>query len=107
MKRIGTRKPRKVYLREWRVKRQLTQEQLAQRVGENGTNSENITRWETGARNMNSSVLADLAYALDIEVPDLFRDPNRPTADDLLRELPPDLAGNVMAIIDRMRRTGT
>jgi transcriptional regulator with XRE-family HTH domain len=104
MKRIGSRKPRKVYLKEWRLKRHLTQEQLAQRLE---TNSENITRWETGSRNMNSAVLADLAYALDIEVPDLFRDPERPTADDLLRELPPGLADNVLAIIDRMRRTGT
>lgn len=79
--RIGPKKPFRLYIAEWREKAGLSQERLAERVG---TSKASISRWETGERDPTAKVLAAIAYALDKEVPDLFRDPKRPSADALL-----------------------
>lgn len=103
--RIGTRRPRRIYMVEWRDKRGLTQQQLADRIG---TTKESISRWETGKRQMNVEILAEVAHALDIDVPDLFRSPDQPTPADLLRDLP---AEKVQQVIDYIgfvtRKTGS
>lgn len=79
--RIGPKKPFRLYIAERREKAGLSQEQLAERVG---TSKASISRWETGERDPTAKVLAAIAYALDKEVADLFRDPKRPSADELL-----------------------
>jgi len=81
--RIGPKRPFRLYIAEWREKAGLTQEQLAERVG---TSKASISRWETGERDPTAKVLAAIAYALDREVADLFRDPARPSPDALLAE---------------------
>lgn len=80
--RIGPKKPIRFYLAEWRTKRHLTQEQLAERVG---TTKATISRWENQERDVGGRVLAALADALNLEVPDLYRDPEMPSADALMR----------------------
>jgi Predicted transcriptional regulators len=85
--RIGPKQPKRHYLRAWREKRHLTQEQLAARLG---THKGQISNWENGRRDMSMGVQAAIAEALGLDNPgDLFRDPDQPTADELLRSLPP------------------
>ena len=77
--RIGPRDPIKHYLKEWRVYRALTQQQLADRLpnGDDGkpTGKDQISRWERNERGMTMDVQAALADALGLENPgELFRD---------------------------------
>lgn len=89
--RIGPRKPSRLYLKEWREKAGLTQEQLADRID---TTKGTISRWENDKakskehRAPSDDALTALAEALDIEKQDLFRDPERPSIDALLRMVP-------------------
>lgn len=87
--RIGPRNQSKwrVYFKEWREKKELTQEQLAERIG---TTHVTVSRMETGSRQWNSGYLAALAHALGIEPQDLFHHPDKPTIDELLRHASPD-----------------
>lgn len=90
--RIGPKRPRRVYLSEWREYRGLTQKQLGDRLG---VTDMTISRWERacagGPRQLpgtaypNTNVLAAISEALDIEPQDLYRHPDTPSADALLR----------------------
>ncbi|HMT13112.1 MAG TPA: helix-turn-helix transcriptional regulator [Aestuariivirga sp.] len=85
--RIGPKKPLRFYLAEWRIKRHLTQEQLAERVE---TTKATISRWENQERDAGGKALAALADALNLEVPDLYRNPEMPSADALMRDARPE-----------------
>lgn len=80
--RIGARKPVRLYLAEWRESRNLTQQQLADRLE---TSDVTISRWETGKRRPDDDAKSAIAWVLGIEVVDLYRHPERPSADALLR----------------------
>jgi transcriptional regulator with XRE-family HTH domain len=80
--RIGPKHAFQHFIQEWRDERGLTQEQLANRVE---TTKASISRWETGERDPTMKVLAAIADALSIDIADIFRDPKRPSADQLLR----------------------
>ncbi|MBS0257229.1 MAG: helix-turn-helix transcriptional regulator [Proteobacteria bacterium] len=98
--RIGPSKPLRHFLKEWRVKKGLTQQQLADRlpIGEDGkaTGKDQISRWERSERGMTMDVQAALAEALDIEPGALFHDPDRPSIDDLLRNAPPEIRAEII-----------
>lgn len=94
--RIGRRRPARLYIAEWREDRGLTQEQLAGRLE---TSDVTISRWETGKRRPDLDAQAAIAEALDIEHADLFRDPARPTPNDLLRGQPPEIIAAAMKMI--------
>jgi transcriptional regulator with XRE-family HTH domain len=83
--RIGPRNSKRwrVFFKEWREAKELTQEQLAARLG---TTHVTISRMETGAREWNAGYLSAMAEALGIEPQDLFHHPSRPTLDELLRD---------------------
>lgn len=49
-----------------------------------GTTKASISRWERSTRVPTLTVLAAIADALDIEVAQIFMDPERPSADALL-----------------------
>ena len=103
--RIGARRPRQLFLGEWREKRGLTQQQLADRVG---TTKESVSRGENGKRQMNVAILAEMADALGIDVPDLFFSPDKPSPSELLRAMPRETvqaAEDFLAIAGR--KTGT
>lgn len=97
--RIGPKRPRRVYLAEWRDHRGLTQEQLGQRLGVTGMT---VSRWERALSNParapgtalpNTNVLAAICEALggDLDVIDLYRHPDQPSADALLRNQPAEV----------------
>ncbi|ASJ58963.1 XRE family transcriptional regulator [Sinorhizobium meliloti] len=111
--RIGPKKPFRHFLKEWRVAKGLTQQQLADRlpVGEDGkpTGKDQISRWERNERDMTMSVQAALAEALGFgEDPGkLFHDPEQPSIDDLLRSAPPERRRDIFVVVEAMLRTGT
>jgi len=83
--RIGPRNPNKarLFLKEWREAKSLTQDQLAERIG---TTKGTVSRMEGGTRDPNVGYLAAFAEAIgEEEVSVLFRSPGAPTRDELLR----------------------
>jgi len=101
--RIGARKPRKLYLREWRNHYGLTLEQLAGRLE---TSRETISRWENGHRLVNTDILAELADAIGhgLEPQDFYRHPAQPSADELLRQLPEEQKAAAWTVLESMRK---
>ena len=110
--RIGPSRPFKHYLKEWREKQGLTQQQLADRlpVGDDGkpTGKDQISRWENGKRDMTMSVQAALSEALGFgdDPGRLFHDPDRPSVDELLKNAPPQKRIEILAVVQTMLRTG-
>lgn len=87
-KTIGPKRPRKIFLAEHRLKRGLTQKQLAERVP---CDEQHIAKWEQGRVMISTDALAALAEALGgdlMEPEDLYHHPDRPSPNQLLRELP-------------------
>lgn len=110
--RIGPAKPFRHFLKEWRQKKGLTQQQLADRlpVGDDGkpTGKDQVSRWERNERGMTMDVQAALAEALNLSSPgDLFRDPDMPSADELLRAVGPAERNRIFAVIETMVKTGS
>lgn len=102
--RIGPKTPVKLFIAEWREKRDgMNQDQLANRVG---TTKSSISRWETGERDITLGALAAIAEALDVEVEDLYRDPARPSADALLKGMDDTTRRQAFRLIEALK-TGT
>lgn len=102
--RIGAKKPVRLYIAEWRkFRNDMSQEQLANRIG---STKSSISRWETGERDITMGALAAIAEALQCEVPDLYRDPARPSADALLRGSSEALRAQAFRLIEALK-TGT
>ncbi len=57
------------FLRELRKEKQLTQEQLAERVG---VTSRSVSRWETGSNMPDLSILVELADFYDVDIRDII-----------------------------------
>lgn len=104
LERIGSKHPVRHFLREWREKKGLTQEQLGQRVN---SGKDQISRWEKGGRSLKLETQYALAHALGIEPGDLFRHPDQPSVDALLRAASPETKKQVIEYIDfLMRKAG-
>ena len=60
-----------------------------------------VSRWETGERRPDIDTLAAITEALghNLEARDLYRHPDQPSADDLLRGQPQDVVENAMKMI--------
>lgn len=99
--RIGPKRPIRLFLAQWRNKVGLTQQQVADRLE---TSDVTISRWETGERRPNLDAQAAYAEALGIELPDLWRDPEQPSADELLRGQPPEIVDQAFKVIRAIRR---
>jgi transcriptional regulator with XRE-family HTH domain len=99
--RIGPRHPHRIFIAEWREKKDLTQEQLGERLG---TSDVTISRWETGKRKPDLDAQAAIAEALGIELTDLFRHPDTPSADALLRDQPAEVIDAAFRMLRGLRR---
>jgi len=99
--RIGPRRPRRLYILEWREARGLTQDRLAERLG---VSSMTVSRWERGTSLLNTDVMGALADALDIEPEDLFHHPDQPSANALLRGQPVEIRDQAISIIKAIRK---
>lgn len=86
----------RLFIAEWRERRGLSQDALADRVG---TTKASISRWETGNRDITGKSLATVAAALGIDAAHLFRHPDDPSLDDLLANASPSLRRKAIAVI--------
>jgi transcriptional regulator with XRE-family HTH domain len=100
---IGPRKPRKIYLAEYREQRGLTQEQLAARLE---TTAMTVSRWERRATAVSTDTLEAIAEALggNLEAEDLYHHPDQPSPNQLLRGQPPEVIESAMRMIRAIRR---
>lgn len=98
------RRQAKVYLQEWRDKKGLTQEQLAERIE---TSKSVISKLENGRQRYNQEWLEAYAFALDVDVPTLFRHPDAPTPSELLAGMTPDQRVIAMALLETLAKTGS
>ena len=99
--RIGPRRTVRLFLAEWREHRGLSQEALGGRLG---VSDVTISRWETGKRRPDMDAQAAIAEALGIEIMDLFRHPDQPSADALLRDQPVEVRDQAIKLIQAIRR---
>lgn len=99
--RIYPRRLPRLYLAEWRESLGLSQEALGERLGVSGVT---VSRWETGRRRPDLNVLAAICEALGIEPPNAYRHPDQPTADDLLRDQPPEVREQAIKLIRAIRQ---
>jgi transcriptional regulator with XRE-family HTH domain len=100
---IGPKRPRKIYMAEYRLKYGLTQEQLAARLD---TRAMTISRWERQATTMTTGTLEAVAKALDgnLEPEDLYYHPDKPSPNQLMRGLPPEVVEGAMRMIMALRK---
>lgn len=63
-----------------------------------------VSRWEIGTAKLSNYVMAALAEALNCDVTDLFRHPNQPSADALLRDQPEDIKEQAIKLIMAIRK---
>lgn len=78
---------RQLYLKEWRNRAKLTQQQLADRLD---TTKATISRYENRKREPDVGYLEALADALDREPQDFYRHPDTPSPEELLRGVSDD-----------------
>ena len=93
--------PVRHYLKEWRLKRGLTQLQLAQRLN---TTKSMISRYERGGRAMTLLVQFRLMRALDIKPAQFFMHPDEPSsaAYMLLDQITPAERERLVAVLRGM-----
>lgn len=102
----------RLFLTEWREKKNLTQKQLGERLG---VSDVTVSRWEAGceppgkiknkdARRPDLPTLLAICEALGIEMGQLLRHPDQLSADDLLRGQEPDMIENTFKYIYAFRR---
>lgn len=102
--RIGPKRPRRIFLSEWMDKRGLSDERLAGRLS---VERETVNRWRNYPQRLSLPRIEEIAAALDLEPADLWRHPDRPSADALLRDASPELQNKAVEMIGILLRTGT
>ena len=102
MAHIGSRRPLRFFVQEWRKKKGLTQQQLADRIN---VTKATVSKLERGEMDMSGAYMAMISDALAIDPESLLHDPDRPTPNELLRGVPEQDILKALEIIRVM--TGT
>ena len=104
MEEIGGARPPRVFGREWIKHRDLTQERAADRMHvSKGTLSKLLNE----QMEWTAKYLAALAHALDVEIDDLFHHPDRPSPEQLLRDVLRDVSKDKLDEVIRVVRVLT
>lgn len=101
---IYPKRPREVFLAEWRDHFGLSQKQLAERLG---CDVMTVSRWELHKTAITTDALAALAEALGgdlMEPEDLYHHPDKPSPNQLLRGQSPDIQEQALSIIRAIRK---
>ena len=99
-----SKRPSRVFLKEWREAKHLSQDQLAGRMD---TSKSVVSKLENGRQRYSQDWLEAYAFALGVEVPQLFRHPEAPTPDELLARMTPDQQKQAVAVLETLLKTGT
>lgn len=93
-----------LYIDEWMAKLGLTDEILAGRME---TNRVTMWRWRTQQHRLNPQKIAAIAAAMDLQPEQLWRLPDRPSVDAILRDAPDEAVQRVADVASIMLKTGT
>jgi transcriptional regulator with XRE-family HTH domain len=85
-------------------KRELTDERLAGRLN---VERETVNRWRNYPQRLSLPRIEEIAEALELDPADLWRHPDRPSADALLRDASDDVQAKAVEMIGILLRTGT
>lgn len=80
----------------------VNQERLAGRLD---VESSTVSKLLTGRQRLSDIWLSGIAGALDVEVADLFLDPNRPSPQDILDGLTDEQKSVVINMIDALKKS--
>lgn len=81
------------------AKREVDDKRLAGRLG---VARETVTRYRGQPHRLNTEKLAQVAFALDLEPEDLWRHPDRPSLDAMVKNAPDDLRATAADIVRRL-----
>lgn len=96
MEKVGSQIPVRMFLREWREHRQLSQMQLSDRMD---CSISKLSKLESGEQRMTDYWMGSAAYALGIEPEDLLHHPDKPTPNELLRGASPEQVEYAMRVL--------
>lgn len=105
--RIGLKsaKPARTYFREWRESKNWTQQELADRLE---TTAATVSRVEKGERDWGKGYLEAFAFVVGCEPADpITRPPGQVSADELLRNVSPELRNQAIRVVQTLVMTGT
>lgn len=107
--RIGLKgaKPVKTYFREWREYKNWTQQELADRLD---TSAATVSRIEKGERDWGKGYLEAFAYVVGCPNPTdpITRPPGQAVSlDDMLKNAPPEIQRQALAVVKTILKTGT
>jgi len=89
-----------LFLREWREHRQLTQQQLADRLD---TTAASISRIESGKRDFTGVFLIGAARALGCQPADLIgRLPTEPSLDAAIKDAPAAVKAQIRIVVEAL-----
>jgi transcriptional regulator with XRE-family HTH domain len=97
--RIGRKAQAHLYIREWLDFRGLSDEKAASRLGIDRTT---VWKWRTQPRRLTRDKIESLAVLLDIEPEELYRPPNRPSLDAMVKDAPEDIQDMAVDIVRRL-----
>jgi transcriptional regulator with XRE-family HTH domain len=95
--RVGNKRARRLYFRQWREHFHLSQDQLGARIG---TTGRTVSRIENAARDFTGRYIHAYADALGIEPIQLYGPPERPSLDAKLKEADDETVRRASAMID-------
>lgn len=98
--RIGSKKPSRLFLREWMEDRHLDNKRVAERMDRAEAT---VSKLLSGKMRMTLEYLYEFAEALNVEPEQLFRDPARPTRDELLRGYSNEELTSAIQLIEHTR----
>jgi transcriptional regulator with XRE-family HTH domain len=101
--RIGQRRKAHLYIDEWFEFRGLNDERVGERLGIDRTT---VWKWRKNPSRLDPSKMDALAEALDIETPQLYRPPNVPSLDSIVKDYPDDLKQKAAEIVRLLGKTG-
>lgn len=90
---------RHLYIEEWMAYRGLSDERLANRLG---VARETVTRWRGQQHRLNPDKIAAIASALDCDPTELWRPPDRPSLDAIMKDAPKDVQDMAADIVQRL-----
>jgi transcriptional regulator with XRE-family HTH domain len=104
--RIGPRRPRRVFHKQWRELLGYSLQYVADRLGESGIPRGTVQRWEKEPWRLDPGIMAALAEIYGIEPQDLWRQPpakpQGPSVDQMLEDAPDDMRATVQDFVARI-----